>query len=119
MPPDLSSPVNDAANLRNIQAQRDRLRLLAPTPDDALWQPAVGRAQDFWRTLCARYLVQQNSKYKQAEERLTVLADAVQKCAQDSTRGLTLPLFRVALNPRFTRPFYAVPRTSAARTASG
>ena len=33
--------------------------------------------------------------------------------------NLTLPLFRVALNPRFTRPFYAVPRTSAARTASG
>lgn len=33
--------------------------------------------------------------------------------------GVTLPLFRVALNPRFTRPFYAVPRTSAARTASG
>ena len=33
--------------------------------------------------------------------------------------SLTLPLFRVALNPRFTRPFYAVPRTSAARTASG
>ena len=32
---------------------------------------------------------------------------------------LTLPLFRVALNPRFTRPSYAVPRTSAARTASG
>ena len=36
-----------------------------------------------------------------------------------SETGLTLPLFRVALNPRFTRPFYAVPRTSAARTASG
>ena len=33
--------------------------------------------------------------------------------------NVTLPLFRVALNPRFTRPFYAVPRTSAARTASG
>ena len=32
---------------------------------------------------------------------------------------MTLPLFRVALNPRFTRPFYAVPRTSIARTASG
>ena len=32
---------------------------------------------------------------------------------------LTLPLFRVVLNPRFTRPFYAVPRTSAARIASG
>ena len=35
------------------------------------------------------------------------------------SQGLTLPLFRVALNPRFTRPFYAVPRTSAARIASG
>ena len=34
-------------------------------------------------------------------------------------KAVTLPLFRVALNPRFTRPFYAVPRTSAARTASG
>lgn len=32
---------------------------------------------------------------------------------------VTLPLFRVVLNPRFTRPFYAVPRTSAARIASG
>lgn len=41
--------------------------------------------------------------------------------SMDLTRDvwLTLPLFRVALNPRFTRPFYAVPRTSAARTASG
>ena len=37
----------------------------------------------------------------------------------DDMVQLTLPLFRVALNPRFTRPFYAVPRTSAARTASG
>ena len=26
--------------------------------------------------------------------------------------GVTLPLFGVVLNPRFTRPFYAVPRTS-------
>ena len=32
---------------------------------------------------------------------------------------LTLPSFRVALSPRFTRPFYAVPRTSVAQTASG
>lgn len=32
---------------------------------------------------------------------------------------MTLPLFRVVLNPRFTRPFYAVPRTSVVRTASG
>ena len=32
---------------------------------------------------------------------------------------VTLPLFRVVLNPRFTRLFYAVPRTSAARTAWG
>ena len=36
-----------------------------------------------------------------------------------TSEELTLPLFRVALNPRFTRPFYAVLRTSAARTASG
>jgi len=36
-----------------------------------------------------------------------------------SPTDVTLPLFRVVLNPRFTRPFYAVPRTSAARTASG
>ena len=32
---------------------------------------------------------------------------------------LTLPLFRVVLSPRFTRPFCAVPRTSVAHTASG
>ena len=32
---------------------------------------------------------------------------------------LTLPLFRVVLNPRFTRPFCAVPRTSVFRNASG
>jgi hypothetical protein len=32
---------------------------------------------------------------------------------------LTLPLFGVVLNPRFTRPFFAVPRTSVVRTASG
>ena len=32
---------------------------------------------------------------------------------------MTLPLFRVVLNPRFTRPFCAVPRTSVVRTASG
>ncbi|WP_404298906.1 RNA-directed DNA polymerase (Reverse transcriptase) [Alicycliphilus denitrificans] len=34
-------------------------------------------------------------------------------------RQVTLPSFRVALSPRFTRPFYAVPRTSVAQTASG
>ena len=33
--------------------------------------------------------------------------------------NLTLPLFRVVLSPTITRPFYAVPRTSVARTASG
>ncbi len=32
---------------------------------------------------------------------------------------VTLPLFRVVLSPTITRPFYAVPRTSVARTASG
>ena len=30
---------------------------------------------------------------------------------------LTLPSFRVALSPTITRPFFAVPRTSVARTA--
>jgi hypothetical protein len=34
-------------------------------------------------------------------------------------REVTLPLFGVVLNPRFTRPFFAVPRTSVVRTASG
>ncbi len=33
--------------------------------------------------------------------------------------GLTLPLFCGVHNPRFTRPFCAVPRTSVFRTASG
>jgi uncharacterized protein (TIGR02680 family) len=37
----------------------------------------------------------------------------------DTLRQLTLPLFRVVLSPTVTRPFFAVPRTSAARTASG
>lgn len=32
---------------------------------------------------------------------------------------VTLPLFRVVLSPMVTRLFYAVPRTSVARTASG
>lgn len=45
--------------------------------------------------------------------------DIVQTEAHLRQVWMTLPLFRVALNPRFTRPFYAVPRTSAARTASG
>ena len=31
--------------------------------------------------------------------------------------GVTLPSFRVALSPTITRPFFAVPRTSVARTA--
>ena len=34
-------------------------------------------------------------------------------------KAVTLPLFRVVLSPTITRPFYAVPRTSVARTASG
>lgn len=46
-------------------------------------------------------------------------ADELLMSTTDTKGVLTLPLFRVALNPRFTRPFYAVPRTSAARTASG
>ena len=33
-------------------------------------------------------------------------------------KKLTLPLFAGVLSPRITRPFYAVPRTSVAHTAS-
>ena len=36
-----------------------------------------------------------------------------------ATYTVTLPLFRVVLSPTVTRPFFAVPRTSVARTASG
>lgn len=46
-------------------------------------------------------------------------ARRVDKDAERYSDKVTLPLFRVALNPRFTRPFYAVPRTSVVRTASG
>ena len=35
------------------------------------------------------------------------------------TTVVTLPLFGGVLNPRFTRPFCAVPRTSVVHTASG
>ena len=48
-----------------------------------------------------------------------LMSGKTKRCAHRAAQTLTLPLFRVALNPRFTRPFYAVPRTSAARTASG
>lgn len=41
------------------------------------------------------------------------------RAAMSMTLRLTLPLFRVVLSPMVTRLFYAVPRTSVARTASG
>ena len=44
-----------------------------------------------------------------------VRAQYTQEFKLEAVRQVTLPLFRVVLNPRFTRPFYAVPRTSAAR----
>lgn len=84
--PDVSPIADHAASPSNIQHRRDRMRLLSPTPDDALWLPAVGQAQDFWRTLCIRYLNQQNPAYSQAEQCLANLADAVQKSTQP-TRG--------------------------------
>ena len=84
--PDVSLIADHAASPSNIQHRRDRMRLLSPTPDDALWLPAVGQAQDFWRTLCIRYLNQQNPAYSQAEQCLANLADAVQKSTQP-TRG--------------------------------
>ena len=39
--------------------------------------------------------------------------------AQAGNLLMTLPLSRVVLSPTVTRPFFAVPRTSVARTASG
>ena len=39
------------------------------------------------------------------------------KRPKQTPKKLTLPLFRGVLNPRFTRPFYAVPRTSVVHTA--
>ena len=54
-----------------------------------------------------------------AEPKATLAAGIHSHTSMLRADGVTLPLFRVALNPRFTRPFYAVPRTSAARTASG
>lgn len=47
------------------------------------------------------------------------LSRTIRKLEADLGVTLTLPLFRVVLNPRFTRPFCAVPRTSVVRTASG
>ena len=45
--------------------------------------------------------------------------DGTTSLAESVQLEVTLPLFRVVLNPRFTRPFCAVPRTSVVRTASG
>ncbi len=59
------------------------------------------------------------SPYGYAVSTLIVEFDYYVRLQKTLARKMTLPLFRVALNPRFTRPFYAVPRTSAARTASG
>jgi predicted dehydrogenase len=47
------------------------------------------------------------------------IVDAVKRTDGMLQVGLTLPLFCGVHNPRFTRPFCAVPRTSVFRTASG
>ena len=60
------------------------------------------------------------SVYQGKDLRITIGSPAAWSIPDAQAKArVTLPLFRVALNPRFTRPFYAVPRTSAARTASG
>ena len=46
-------------------------------------------------------------------------AQVGETCRKHGVSELTLPLFGVVLSPTVTRLFYAVPRTSVARTASG
>lgn len=58
-------------------------------------------------------------RLREIDRRIRFLTKRLEIAEVTDPSALTLPLFRVALNPRFTRPFYAVPRTSAARTASG
>ena len=58
-------------------------------------------------------------RLREIDRRIRFLTKRLEIAEVTDRSALTLPLFRVALNPRFTRPFYAVPRTSAARTASG
>lgn len=48
-----------------------------------------------------------------------VRMDVDRERAADMGVSVTLPLSRVVLSPTVTRPFFAVPRTSVARTASG
>ena len=57
-------------------------------------------------------------RLREIDRRIRFLTKRLEIAEVTDRSALTLPLFRVALNPRFTRPFYAVPRTSAARTAS-
>ena len=58
-------------------------------------------------------------RLREIDRRIRFLTKRLEIAEVTDPSALTLPLFRVALNPRFTRPFDAVPRTSAARTASG
>ena len=72
----------------------------------------IGQVEPLLKKMDAQHALQPNG-------RTAVAGLGVVRLYHLAQGGLTLPLFRVALNPRFTRPFYAVPRTSAARTASG
>lgn len=108
MQSDSFSPVNDADTLRSTQDRRDRLGLLDPKAEGALWHPGPVPAESFWRTLCIRHLKQQDQAYDQVEQRLSVLAEAVLACANpaESTRGQP-PLIRVTFKnlaklPAFT-----------------
>ncbi|MBL7091328.1 MAG: hypothetical protein ISS20_21320 [Acidovorax sp.] len=62
------------------------------------------------------YVYQHNAL---GEKQAVVISQSEHLVRMHSPVLVTLPLFRVVLNPRFTRPFCAVPRTSVVRTASG
>ena len=95
MQSDLLLPADDVASLRSIQYQRDRLGLLHPTANAAIWQPVDGgQAQDFWRTLCEKHLKSQDKEAHEAVlTRLKNLACALQTSVNDSGRGQP-PLLR-------------------------
>ena len=84
--------------------------------------PGASKRHEIELADAARKHQQEVAEFNQAEAIKRAKFNEL-KTKYDQARQLfeevTLPLFRVALNPWFTRPFYAVPRTSAARTASG
>lgn len=121
-----------ALKLRQIEAFRSVMRegsMVRASSAMAITQPAIsylisGLEKEVGFELFSR----RGGKLTPTPEALQLMAevnrlydglDGIKAAAQQIANHVTLPLFRVVLNPRFTRPFCAVPRTSAAHTASG